>query len=100
MVARRNKSNADIYKIGTDEQPPDLLSESQIVEYQLENIKELALPEESEAGDIKSEHEDRELLHKALMKNKEYQKELNNLKQIIEMQNKMVSRPIQNLYVP
>ena len=33
MVARRNKSNADIYKIGTDEQPPDLLSESQIVEY-------------------------------------------------------------------
>ena len=58
-------------------------TESVIVQYQLENINELAQPEESEGGDFKSEKD--QLLQNALSKNAEYQKELRSLKKIIEM---------------
>ena len=59
--------------------PNDFETQSQMVENQLENIKELAFPEESEAGYIQSDYQ-------VLMReNKQYQEELKNLKQIIEM---------------
>lgn len=35
--------------------PTEIDTESQMVQYQLENINELAQPEESEGGDFKSE---------------------------------------------
>ena len=65
LSRRKNKSNSDVanlLKFGANHDY-DMVSD---VEAQLEHINELAQPEESEAGTVRSERSDKRLLKKAL----------------------------------